>query len=93
MADSLIATQDPQSRPNPRTVLAAKAVDLVMVTYTDEAGTVFTQLGIAGDSEIHLLEGRASGLSKYATPQGRANEWLAEAIFKKLDRKRKKGKG
>jgi hypothetical protein len=92
MAEPLIASQDPQSRPPPRTVLAAKVVDLVMVTYTDEAGTVFTQLGVAGENEVHLLEGRASGLSKYATPQGRANDWLADGIFKKLDRKRKKGK-
>lgn len=92
MSDSLIASQDPQNRPQPKTVLAAKAVELAMVTYTDEAGTMFTQLAVVGESETHLLEGRASGLSKYATPQGRANEWLADGIFTKLGKKRKKGK-
>lgn len=75
------------SRPAPRTVLAAKAVDLILVTYTDDAGQVYTQLVVAGDKTVHLIDGKTFGLSKTTTPQGQANQWLADGIFAKLGRK------
>lgn len=88
MAETPVATIDPRSR-SQREVLAAKSVDLLLVTYADDAGNQYTQLAVAGDNEIQLIDGRMAGLSKVATPQGRANEWLANGIFEKLGRKRK----
>jgi hypothetical protein len=92
MAETPIAVTDTQQSRSQKVVLAAKSVDLTMITYADDAGTVYTQLAIVGDNEVHLLEGRAAGLSKVATPQGRASEWLANGIFEKLGRKRKSKK-
>lgn len=70
---------------SPRTVIAAKRVDLALVTYTDESNTQFTQLAVVGENNIHLIEGRALGFSKNTTPQGSASEWLKKAIFEKLE--------
>lgn len=70
-----------------RTVLAAKGVDLVLITYTDERGVQVTQLAVVGDSRVHLLEARAMGISKNATPQGVAADWLRDGIFEKLGKK------
>lgn len=69
---------------SPRTVIAAKRVELALVTYTDESNTQFTQLAIVGENNVHLIEGRAMGFSKNSTPQGSASEWLRKAIFEKL---------
>ena len=69
----------------PRTVLAAKRVDLALVTYTDETNTQQTQLAVIGENSIHLIEGRALGFSRNTTPQGSASEWLRNGIFKKLE--------
>lgn len=71
---------------SPRTVIAAKPVELALVTYTDESNTQFTQLAIIGENNVHLVEGRAMGFSKNSTPQGSASEWLRKAIFEKLGR-------
>jgi len=72
----------------PRKVLAAKRVDLALVTYTDESNTQQTQLAIIGDNNIHLLEGRSLGFSKNTTPQGSASNWLKTGIFEKLNEKK-----
>lgn len=66
-------------------MIAAKRVDLALVTYTDESNTQFTQLAVVGENNIHLIEGRALGFSKNTTPQGSASEWLKRAIFEKLE--------
>lgn len=67
-------------------MIAAKPVELALVTYTDESNTQFTQLAIIGENNVHLVEGRAMGFSKNSTPQGSASEWLRKAIFEKLGR-------
>lgn len=72
----------------PRKVLAAKRVDIALVTYTDETNTQQTQLAIIGDNNIHLIEGRALGFAKNTTPQGTASDWLKNGIFEKLDEKK-----
>ncbi len=64
--------------------MAAKKVDLVLVTYRDEYNTVQTQLAVLGENNIHLLESRGLGVSKNTTPQGKASQWLREGIFSAL---------
>jgi hypothetical protein len=80
-------SSQPNQRPEPRTVLAAKEVEIALVTYTDESGTQITQLAVVGDASVHLLEGSAMGFARTRTPQGKANDWLAKGIFAKLGRK------
>lgn len=70
----------------PKTVIAAKPVELALVTYTDETNTQQTQLAVIGENNVHLIEGRALGFSKNTTPQGSASEWLRKGIFEKLGR-------
>ena len=72
----------------PRKVLAAKRVEIALVTYTDETNTQQTQLAVIGDNYVHLIEGRALGFSKNTTPQGTASDWLKKGIFEKLDEKK-----
>lgn len=72
----------------PRKVIAAKRVDLALVTYTDETNTQQVQLAVVGDNNVHLLEGRAMGLSRSTTPQGNASEWLKNGILEKLGAKK-----
>lgn len=67
-------------------MIAAKPVELALVTYTDESNTQHTQLAIIGENNVHLIEGRSMGFSKNSTPQGSASEWLRKAIFEKLGR-------
>jgi hypothetical protein len=74
----------PSDLNQPRTVLGAKRVEIALVTYTDETNTPQTQLAIIGENNVHLLEGRAMGLSKVTTPQGNASSWLRDAIMAKL---------
>lgn len=76
-------TNEPLS---PKTVIAAKPVELALVTYTDETNTQQTQLAVIGENNVHLIEGRALGFSKNTTPQGSASEWLRKGIFAKLGR-------
>lgn len=76
-----------QAETRPQTVVSAKEVKLVMVTYADEQGVAQTHLAVVGDHNVHLLEGRGMGLSKNTTPQGQAKEWLREGVFKALGRK------
>lgn len=71
---------------SPKTVIAAKPVELALVTYTDESNTQQTQLAVIGENNVHLIEGRALGFSKNTTPQGSASEWLRKGIFAKLGR-------
>lgn len=71
----------------PRTVLGAKVVELVLVTYRDEYNQQQVQLGVLGENTIHLLESRQLGISKSTTPQGVATAWLKEGVFKALGRK------
>jgi hypothetical protein len=68
----------------PRKVLAAKRVELALVTYTDETNTQQTQLAVIGENTVHLIEGRALGFSKNTTPQGTASDWIKKGIFEKL---------
>lgn len=82
-----VTPQTRTERPQPKTVLAAKAVDLLLVTYTDDDGRQYTQLAIAGDKQVHMMDGRLFGVSRSQTPQGPANSWLRDAIFKVLGRK------
>jgi hypothetical protein len=85
--DEMTEQQGKKERPPPRTVLGAKGVDLVLVTYTDDRGTQYTQLCIVGDNQVHLMNGRTAGITRGDTPQGLANPWLRDAIMKKLGRK------
>lgn len=75
-----------QSNRTPRTVLAVKEVSIALVTYNDENGETQSQLALVGDNTIHLLNGRAMGISN-TTTQGQASEWLKEGVFKKLKEK------
>lgn len=84
MATQLIPTEQKTERPEPRTVLAAKGVDLVIVRYTDDTGREIVQLAVVGDNTVHLLDGKEMGFNRAQTPQGVANEWLKKAIFAKL---------
>lgn len=68
----------------PGTVIAAKKVDLALVSYVDESGRVLTQLAIVGDNTVHLLESRHFGVSKETTPQGIAHEWLKNGVLEKM---------
>lgn len=83
MADSNSSSL-PTERPEPRTVLAAKEVKLVLTTYTSEQGDQFTQLAVVGENGVHLLDGQPMGFSRTRTPQGQANAWLRDGIFAKL---------
>lgn len=74
----------PQESGDPRTVLAAKKVELALVTYRDEYNVPQVQLALVGENTVHLIEGRSMGLSKNTTPQGTASEWLKNGIFKAL---------
>ena len=88
MADPMESLIDQeQSRAAPRTVLAAKGVDLALITYVDEQGTQITQLAVVGDNRVHVLDGKPMGFSKVTTPQGLANDWLRDGVFSKLGRK------
>lgn len=78
---------NPQSRPPPKTVVGAKSVDLVLLTYTDDNGNQFTQPALVGDKHVHLIDGRLFGVSRTQTPQGQASTWLRDALFAKLGRK------
>ena len=90
MADTMESLIDQEkSRPAPRTVLAAKGVDLALITYVDEQGTQFTQLAVVGDQHIHLLDAKPMGFGKVTAPQGVANAWLRDGVFAKLGRKAK----
>lgn len=71
----------------PRTVIGAKVVELVLVTYRDEYNQQQVQLGVLGENTIHLLESRQLGISKSTTPQGVATQWLKDGVFKALGRK------
>ncbi len=68
----------------PRTVLAAKKVDVALVSYVDEAGHTKTQLAVVGDNTVHLIESRTLGISKETTPQGTASEWLKKGVLEKI---------
>lgn len=68
----------------PKRVIAAKVVDLVLMTYVDERGIERTQLALAGDTKVHLLESRALGISSGTTPQGAAPSWLAQGVLEKI---------
>jgi len=71
----------------PRTVIAAKPVELVLVNYIDETGTAQTQLGVVGDNTVHLIDARTVGMSTTPSPQGKAVPWLRDGILSKLGRK------
>lgn len=71
----------------PRTVIAAKKVDLVLVTYLDEYNQQQSQLAVVGENTVHLLESRRLGMSVNTTPQGIATQWLRDGVFKALGRK------
>jgi hypothetical protein len=74
-----------QEMTKPRRVQAAKRVELALVTFTDESNQQHSTLAVIGDKNVHLLEGRDLGFSKNSTPSGRAAQWLAQAIFDKLE--------
>lgn len=81
-------TQQTQSeRPLPKSVQAAKLVDLALITYTDDSGLRQSQLAVVGDNSVHLISGRLLGFSETTTQQGQAAEWLRKAVFEKLGRK------
>lgn len=72
---------------NPRTVVGAKKVELALVTFRDEYNVQQVSLAIVGENTVHLLESRALGISKTTTPQGMAQSWLRDGIFKILGEK------
>lgn len=65
-------------------MLAAKGVDLVLVSYADDRGDEVAQLAVVGDNNVYLLD----VLAKRA-PKGEAAKWLREGTFEKLGRKKK----
>jgi len=71
----------------PRTVVAAKPVQMALVTYFDEYGNSCTQLAVIGDKNVHLLDGRSTGFSDTTTPQGLGSEWLKNGVFTALGKK------
>lgn len=73
-----------QTIPEPRTVISAKSVELVLVTYIDESNQQQTQLAVVGEKNVHLLESRHLGFSKNTTPQGMGTTWIRDGIFEKL---------
>ena len=76
-----------KERGTPRTVVAAKPVQLALVTYFDEYGTEQTQLAVIGEKNVHLLDGKTTGFSDTSTPQGLGSEWLKKGIFTALGKK------
>ena len=81
--------QAQQAEEVPNTVIAAKKVDLALVTYRDDRNILQTQLVIVGDNNVSLIESRALGISSNTNPQGPASEWLRKGIFKALGRPEK----
>lgn len=63
--------------------MGVKEVSLSLISYIDDEGLSQTQLAIIGDNNVHLLSGRAMGISD-TTNQGQATKWLRDAIFEKL---------
>lgn len=88
MANPLVATEQKLDRPAPKTVLSAKRVELVLVSYADETGIIRTQLAIAGDNNVQLIDSRPMGISKDSTPQGLASTWIRDGVFSLLGRKK-----
>lgn len=75
----------------PQTVVAVKPVELVLVSFTDEENKLVTTLGVVGDNNVHILEGRTFGFSHLTTRQGPASNWLRDGIFKALGRNVEQG--
>ena len=76
----------------PRTVQAAKFVELAIVTFSDDTNVQHTTLAVVGENHIHLLEGRELGYCPHTTPKGNASAWLTKAIKEKLAEGDPKGK-
>lgn len=74
----------PTANLTPRMVLAAKVVDLALVTYVDETGQQRTTLAVVGDNKVQMLNARDFGIAREPTPSGIASDWLAKGIFEKL---------
>ncbi len=72
----------------PRTVVEVKEVKLMLVSYTDEYGTLRMAPVIVGENNAHLLDARQFGFSTERNEQGPASQWMRDGIFAKL----KKGK-
>ena len=68
----------------PQSLLAAKRVELAILTYTDERNQQITQLAVVGNNTVHLIDAQIVGMSRYRTPQGVANQWLADKVLKAL---------
>lgn len=77
---------------SPRTVQAAKHVELAIINFTDETNVQHCTLAVIGENHVHILEGRSMGFSPHTTPQGNASGWLKKAIKEKLEESKKKGK-
>lgn len=73
---------------SPRTVEAAKLVNLALVTYVDDYGKKTTQLTLVGDNNLHLLNMKDLGLSNEKTISGLAADWIRDGVFKILKRKK-----
>lgn len=68
----------------PKTVVDAAEVKLALVTYVGPNGAEITQPVLVGRKNAHLLDAKAFGFGKVATPVGPAQDWLRDEIFKKL---------
>jgi hypothetical protein len=87
------AIRQPQKmEKEPLDVVAAKSVELALVTWIDATGREVTQLAIIGDNNVHLLEGRSMGFGAFSTLQGTASKDLTRNIFKALGKKEPKAK-
>lgn len=86
----VVAAPQRPERTDPKKVLSAKSVELVLISYADESGFVRTQLALVGDNNVHLLDSRPFGISREPTPQGVANSWLRDGVFEKLGKKAEK---
>jgi len=68
----------------PMTVIAARKVELVLVSYTDKVGKEISSLALVGKNNAHLLNSKNIGLTGLSSNSGLAADWLKEGIFEKL---------
>ena len=82
--DPLNPLKKNQTPSEPRTVLSAQPVELVLITYADESNQLVTQFGVVGEKNVHLLESRSLGVSRNSTPQGQASRHDRHPVHRKL---------
>jgi hypothetical protein len=82
-----LAKKQQETQASPRSVTAAKVVELALISYVDESNQPVTQLALVGENTVQLLESRSLGITKNTTPAGTASEWIKKGVFEALGRK------